>query len=306
MSTPFFLVAGFLGSGKTSLLKHLLQSGWASHRIAIIQNEFAQANVDAEILKQAKAYHVTEINGGSVFCVCLLSHFRNSLAEIVDHIRPEMVILEATGLADPIAIGQLLGAAELKQRLYLSRILSVVDASNFLEMQELLPRIRQQVRVADFVVVNKMDLSDKATAEKIRGKIAELNPFANILQTTHCRGLDPDILGTRPDTPVAVRQASRLQEFEPGGRPAIESAVIKTTETIPQEGLGIFLSEFAAKTYRMKGFAKLRGGNVVAIQCCFGGVELFPCENYEGPSVIVGLGPRLDASEFRKRFDELC
>ncbi len=104
-SIPFILVTGFLGSGKTTLVTRLLNHFGNEKKIAVIQNEFANANIDGqELEKTGKAFKILEINKGSVFCVCLLSSFIQSLVELVESCQPDIIVLEATGLADPISI----------------------------------------------------------------------------------------------------------------------------------------------------------------------------------------------------------
>ena len=132
---PFFLVAGFLGSGKTTLLKHFLNTYADNKRIVVIQNEFASANIDSKELKNTgKSFKLYEMNRGSVFCVCLISDFKNVLVELVDSYNPDAIVLEASGLADPIAIAQFLQAEELRHRLFLAHIWSIVDAEKFLQI----------------------------------------------------------------------------------------------------------------------------------------------------------------------------
>ncbi len=178
---PFYLVTGFLGSGKTTFLKRFLDNFSGKQRIGVIQNEFAPGQVDGkELRRTGHSFELLEVNKGSVFCVCLLSDFRKSLADFIDEIQPDMVILEATGLADPIAIGELFQASELKDRLYLAQVWCVVDSVNFIKMEESMTRIRHQVRIADVVILNKSDFKD-IDKKSLRNRVKTLNPFA-ILQ----------------------------------------------------------------------------------------------------------------------------
>ena len=130
---PFILVTGFLGSGKTTFLKKAL-SKIHDRKIAVVQNEFAPANIDGiELKNEVGDFHLLEINNGSVFCVCLLSNFIASLSRFVDECQPDMVFMEASGLSDPIAIAQLFDDHALRDRLYLSGVWTIVDCSVLLK-----------------------------------------------------------------------------------------------------------------------------------------------------------------------------
>ena len=81
---PFYLVTGFLGSGKTTLIKQFIERYADSKKIAIIQNEYAEVNIDSRELKlTGKSFELLEMNNGSVFCVCLLGSFIHSLADFI-------------------------------------------------------------------------------------------------------------------------------------------------------------------------------------------------------------------------------
>ncbi|MCP4751220.1 MAG: hypothetical protein GY866_10020 [Proteobacteria bacterium] len=306
-SIPFFLVTGFLGSGKTTLLKNFLQAYADDRKIAVIQNEFAEGNVDGRELRETgKTFEMLEINRGSVFCVCLLSDFTRSLKDLVDTCRPEAVILEATGLADPIAIGQLLQAAELDDRLYLSHVWCVVDASSFPVMERSVTRISHQVRVADTVVVNKTDLASADDLRLTEARVSALNPHAEIIHSRFC-----DLsLSTAFDAEAnrALANAADGNDLEQcsEGRPQISSVLLRTTSRISEEGLTAFLKQFEKKAYRIKGYVNLADDSSVSVQSCFGETHLKPVERIFGPTELIALGPDIEHREFSRFFEKLA
>jgi G3E family GTPase len=291
-SIPFILVTGFLGSGKTTLLKRFLDVYSSNKKIGIIQNEFAAGNVDGTELQQTgKSFEILEINKGSVFCVCLLSDFQKSLTDFIDQINPELIILEATGLADPIAIGQILQAPDLSSRTYLDQVWCVIDATNFLKMEKSMTRIQHQVRVADIVIVNKTDIQSD-NLNQIKEKINELNPFAEIIATSYCE-LDLEQHFLQKKIPTAITHQKEIESISPGERPDIMSKVIRTHRKYSQKQLDQIVEEIAPKTFRLKGFVNLDDESVVAIQSCFGKTEVRQIENYTGPTEIIIMGPDL-------------
>ena len=301
---PFFLITGFLGSGKTTFLNELISKFSGTYRLGIIQNEFAKGNVDWHQLKRsAKTFDLLEINNGSVFCVCLLSSFTHSLKDFIEEYNPDMVFLEASGLSDPISIAELLQTRELKEKLYLSYIWTLIDAENFLKIGKILPRIRHQVRIADEVLINKADLGSENLSE-INNWIKKHNPYCSIQETSYCRiVVDIDILSNSKD-PVAIKRSDEHSLIERGDSPEISSYVIKTTRKISSRSLKQFLEEVTPKAYRIKGFVRLDSDGTMAVQSCFGKLSMEIIKDIQSPTELIGIGPDINYINFGRRFRE--
>lgn len=300
---PFYLVTGFLGSGKTTLVSKVLERHSHERKIAVVQNEFSAGMADGDTLKRSgKEFSLLEINNGSVFCVCLLGSFVKSLQSFVDEHRPDLLLMEASGLSDPISIGEMLNSKELGSRLYLGHIWSIVDAVNFHSLAMNQTRIRHQVSVADTVLVNKCDLLPGADTTSIHNKIREMNPFASVADTSWCEvplNLDPVPYGMAP---VAVRQEALFAGLERSGRPDIGSEVVKESKAISREGLEAFLEEWAPRLWRIKGTVRLEGGGGMAVQSSFGDCRTGFLPGYEAPTELIGIGPDLDNKGFPDQF----
>jgi G3E family GTPase len=295
---PFYLVTGFLGSGKTTLLRRIIEDYADDRKVGIIQNEFAPGNVDGKELKgTGKPFEILEINKGSVFCVCLLGGFIDSLSAFIEKEEPDIIFLEATGLADPISIGELLDAPQLNKKIYLAHTWCIVDAPKFLEMEPRMTRITHQVRVADTVIINKTDLS--GDTEAIQKRIKELNPYAEVVKATYCDVAFQQVLLGEPAEPVAIRQSRELSAIEPGGRPDIRSVVIRTSRPVSRERLDRFLEEYLPKTYRMKGYVKLSDGSALALQTSFEQYSSETLPNYNGNTEIIAMGDNISPREMR-------
>ncbi|MFY9153150.1 MAG: GTP-binding protein, partial [Prolixibacteraceae bacterium] len=186
-SIPLQLVTGFLGSGKTTFLKNYLKEFSGSRKIGIIQNEFSETNVDSLELKHENAgFRILEVNNGSVFCVCLLDSFVGSLAAFIDEIQSDELIMEASGVSDPLSIGQILQSPDLRQKVYLNRVWCRVDSVNFLKISRLQTRVNHQIRIADLVIKNKSDIAD-LQSDELRQLIHKLNPFAFLVFTSYAK-----------------------------------------------------------------------------------------------------------------------
>jgi len=297
---PFYLVTGFLGSGKTTLLKRYLENYSETRKIAIIQNEFAETNIDSQDLQQTgKSFKLMEMNNGSVFCVCLLGDFVHSLHDFLREHSPDVVILEASGLSDPISISQVLASPSLRNLIWLAHTYTVVDALNFRKTLERVGRNAHQIRVADTVILNKCDLITDNIPE-IEFQIKALNPFAKIIKTSWCQIDFKEGFTFHPAVSLEVNGVN-----ETAGRPDIDSLVVKTTRHISAANLLLFIDKWSKSTFRIKGYIQTDEG-AVAVQTIFEHVEILQLPVYNYPTQFVILGEKLDVKELQQEFERLC
>jgi G3E family GTPase len=294
---PFHIISGFLGSGKTTFLKRIIDRYSEEYKIGIIQNEFAPANIDgAELKKTDKDFQLLEINNGSVFCVCLLGDFICSLEKFVDEYNPEILIIEASGLADTTSIAEVISAGSLAEKIYLASNWCVVDAQNFAKFGLMKQRVFHQLRMADVVVINKTDLVKTGT-EQIRAEIKKANPFAEIRETTFC---DFDLeLGN------SAINKFYFGEMKAMPRPDVNSMVIKSGRKLSRNSLELFLNEWAPKAYRIKGFVNLKDGKTAAVQCTFDSVQITEIENDFHPTELVAISDQFTLREWNRTFKAL-
>jgi len=302
---PFILVTGFLGSGKTTFIKRLLDRYSEGMRTGIIQNEYASANIDtADLQSTGKKFDVLEINNGSVFCVCLLANFIDSLANFIDEYQPEMIILEASGLSDPIAVAELLQHEKLRDKIYLLHIWCIIDAQNYLRIGRMADRVKRQIRIADTLIINKTDLGENRISE-IRDELKSLNSYADIQESSYCKVEFDRNLFDLPVETVAWKRRNNHSGIKPSGRAEINTVVLKTTFQISRTQLSKFIAEVENKLIRIKGFINLSNGRKVMIQSGFGKTGISETNYYSGPTELIGLGYEISSAEFGRRFHEI-
>ncbi len=304
---PFFLVTGFLGSGKTTFLKRILKKYATEKKIAIIQNEFAPANIDgAELKREGKKFNILEINNGSVFCICLLSNFTSSLKAFVEEHKPDMIFLEASGLSDPIAIAQLLDFKDLKKYLYLAKVWTIVDATSFLKQQKMINRLQHQVRIADVVIINKTDLSSKGQIEDVESAVRSLNPFTQILRSSYCEVSDQELIIDDLKETIGEKTQKQHAHFESCGRPEIGVGVLRSSRGISKDKLIQFIDIYAEKTIRIKGFAKLANGGGLAVQTSYEQKEFRDVDDFQGSTELIAMGEGFSLSEFSRHYRQIA
>lgn len=247
---PVWLVTGFLGSGKTTLLRRIV-TGCRDRRLIFLVNEFSDVDVDAELIG-ADGGEVIAIPGGSIFCRCLAGSFTGHLGRVLE-LAGEMpvsgIVIEASGMADPSAMGQLLVESRLDDRLGFAQLVTIVDPGTFSKLCLTLPNILRQVECADLVLINKSDLFDEEELRAIETRVAELNERATILR---CDRVDVP-LELVLATPRLSAALDVTGELAPCRDPRFARSVLSlerpiTLETLEEEILGV-----GDELYRVKG-----------------------------------------------------
>jgi G3E family GTPase len=195
---PILLVAGFLGAGKTTVVNHLLAHA-EGRRIAAVVNDFGAINIDAELIAGAGDGVVSLANG----CICcsLEGDLLRTLAAILRRTpRPEAIVIETSGVADPTDIVRNLMDPVIWREAPLETVLCVVDATSRAEaLNDALPRA--QLRAADVVALSKVDLTDAAGRERIRAAIATVKPAAVVVDAPHGQVPSALLFPADPDRP---------------------------------------------------------------------------------------------------------
>ena len=174
------ILSGFLGSGKTTVLvrlvEHLRAKGGDDYRIAIIENEIGSASVDSSIIQEA-GYSVTEMLSGCVCCT-LIGQLVPALEKLSAELNPDLVILEATGVATPGSMRDNIA----KYGGYDVRIATIVDASRWQRIVLALRILLEgQLEPADVICVNKVDLVDAGVLGDVEREVRSMNASAPLL-----------------------------------------------------------------------------------------------------------------------------
>ncbi|TWI54302.1 G3E family GTPase [Pseudomonas duriflava] len=186
---PVTVLTGFLGAGKTTLLRYLLE-GDHGLKIAVIENEFSEADIDSALLGD-KAVRIVKVANGCVCCTGSkdLSYALTILLEQLDQgeIEFDRLVIECTGLADPGPVAQTFFMdEELRERYLLDGIITLVDAAHAQE-QLSRPIAQAQVGFADRLLVSKRDLVDETAFEALCERLQRINRRAPIHVVEHGR-----------------------------------------------------------------------------------------------------------------------
>lgn len=205
---PVTILTGFLGAGKTTLLNHILTERHG-HRIAVIENEFGEVDVDSDLVLSSDEEIYQMTNG----CICCVVDVRTDLVRILQKLlaQPERfdhIIVETSGLADPTPVAATFFMDhEVAREVALDGVVTLVDALH-IESHLDDPRLRgfdnqavDQIVAADRIVINKTDLADPAAVDALEARLRRLNEGARILRSNYARVDLRQILGIGGFTP---------------------------------------------------------------------------------------------------------
>jgi len=182
---PTTILTGFLGAGKTTLLNRILQQQHG-HKIAVIENEFGQENIDNEILVQDSTEQIVEMNNGCICCtvrgdliVALTTLARRRAAGELDFDR---VIIETTGMANPGPVAQTFFVDdEVAMHFMLDAIVTVVDAKHAMMQLDQQEEAQRQVGFADKLLLSKTDLVTPEEVAALTSRLKRINPRAPVI-----------------------------------------------------------------------------------------------------------------------------
>ena len=180
--TKIDIISGFLGAGKTTLIKKLLKDAFKGEQVVLIENEFGEIGIDGGFLKEA-GIEIREMNSGCI-CCSLVGDFGASLKEVISKYHPDRILIEPSGvgkLSDVIKAVQ--GVAE-ETGLVLNSYTTVVDAKKCkMYMRNFGEFFNNQVEYAGAIIMSRTDIVDEAKAQAAMELLREINPKSAIITT---------------------------------------------------------------------------------------------------------------------------
>lgn len=191
---PVTIITGFLGSGKTTLLNHIL-ANQENMRTAVLVNEFGEISIDSALIVSSEEDMVELSNG------CMCCTIRGDIVETVINLmerRPDLdyMVVETTGLADPLPVALTFLGPELRDLTRLDSIITMVDATNFAPDLFQSEIAYSQIAYGDVVVLNKTDLVETSDLERLENRIREIKADVPILRSVKSQVSLPLILDT--------------------------------------------------------------------------------------------------------------
>ncbi len=257
MSVAADIVSGFLGSGKTTLLRHVLGAGLGGARVAVIMNEIGEIGIDGRVITGLGAVErMVELSSGCICCSVDEQRFDVAVQDLLDTARPDVVLIEASGLAAPETLTARVRGAGLR----VDAVITVVDAAHVGRQLHETEVAAMQIEAADFLILNKTDIVGEGDARRVERRLRRLNGRARIFPAVNA-AVEPALL-------FAPGVAAYRRAITSGGtvastghltRDGIGAFVYRTRRPLRQEAFERVVARLPRSVYRAKGIVRFVG-----------------------------------------------
>jgi G3E family GTPase len=250
--TPLALITGSLGSGKTTLLKRIIRAYGTKQdkldKLAVLINEFGEIGIDGRVIK-GEHTRLIELAGGCVCCE-LTGEFVAAVNELLDKYQPDMIVLEATGVAEADAL--IYEVEDDLPRVRLDCVICIVDGWAGIRYPQVGYVSRGQLRQADIILINKSDLITPGQIDEVTEQVRSYNPTAAIVATEHCAGAESLLFtgyGGRVKPPAGA--AGQLHST------TLQSFTYTSNHHLKTAAFSEWADALPAEVFRAKGFVVL-------------------------------------------------
>ncbi len=301
---PLTIISGYLGSGKTTLVNHLLRNA-NGRQIMVLVNDFGELPIDADLILTQEGNTINLANGCA--CCSMGGDLFNALVDVLNmKPRPDHLLIEASGVADPARIANI---ALAEPDLTLDATVSLVDAETFTDLIDdklVGETVAHQLISSDIILANKLDLVDESARLKLENRLAKTAPNADVIETEYSKVPVELVIGinlhdnSKPIDQLAMETHGSLyskwaKSFDvPLDKIELESALEKCADMI----------------LRLKGIVYLDGFDTPhVVQCVRNRCTITPAETVNSSQsrlVAIGLSGKLDLAKLDTLFSSIA
>lgn len=262
---PTTVVNGFLGSGKTTVISHLVDYLLAQKKqVVFIKNEIGNEDLDTKLMRGKNIVAQELLNG----CICctLIGPFLASIDEMVETYRPDRIIIESAGSADPASLALMV---ENHPRLIRDGVVTIIDVLNFNGYDKIDQVSRRQAEFTDLIIFNKVELANNERKRQVVGYVRELNEKAPIIETKEGK-INPDLVFGLGATDLSEFIEKEGQAEEKNSQRShnqhhhenddIDAFSYKSARPLDKNKLEELLKRLPKNVFRIKGVIKVASG----------------------------------------------
>jgi G3E family GTPase len=309
---PVYIVSGFLGSGKTTVLLRMIeQCKQENKKVAVILNELGAVNVETHLFQEQP---LIELLNGCICCT-IQDDLRHTLEELLDQHERESIdvlLIEGTGVAHPLEIAEVFAHDSVEQSFHVESIIGVVDASHFLDhlsifssSKEIRTLLKEQVMYSSLILLNKIDCVDHKLLQKIHKKIDSIKSSKTPVVETTYGGIDHQELWERRMNVIHLPQADHPHfghEHGHSHHDTIQTVKLEHIPMVDKQALTTWLSNLPKEVIRAKGLIYLTGeSHLTHVQYADKRVRYTAVEqNYDGKPMFIFIGKDLNNETFQE------
>lgn len=264
--TPTTVFTGFLGSGKTTIISHLIDElQKQGKQVAYIKNEIGDADLDAQMMRGKNILSKELLNG----CICctLVGPFVNALDEVIDTIKPDRIIIESAGSADPASLALMV---QEHPRLLRDGVIAVIDVVNFTGYKNLTPVAERQTELVDLIIFNKIEEVELAQKQKVVGYVRELNQYSPIIESPGGKVPLEAVFGIDTSFTQELMESKKVEghhhdHVDHEIADAIQGFSFSSDQPFDKSKFQAALSQLPANIFRVKGYATFADGSQLIV-----------------------------------------
>jgi len=261
---PVSIFTGFLGAGKTTLINEIVKQN-PQLKFGFIINEFGEVGVDGQLVKNT-GEELIELSNGCICCV-VRDDLVKAAEKVINTGKVDYIIIETSGLAEPLPVAQTFSVNTLSGKLNLDAIVCLVDCINFKNINDSFKIAKEQIACADIIVVNKINKQKEDVVDFVLNYIQELNPYAVIIKNDG--NIDTKlIIDTGKWSVENLTKHEGLLDDHEHEHDKIDEIVFTTDRLFDIKKLDKWVEEnFPLSVVRAKGFLRIRGYSNDEILC---------------------------------------
>ncbi|WP_413309408.1 CobW family GTP-binding protein [Bacillus sp. 1P10SD] len=296
-----YILSGFLGSGKTTLLKRLLEDERSlGRKVAVVMNELGQVSIDSDAIDDD--VELKELLGGCI-CCSIQDKLESQLQGLIVEEKPDVIYIETTGAAHPVEVLDAILSPLFADKLSVKGIITTIDGTRWKDRKALSPQLQQlileQVRHADFIIVNKTNELNEKDQASMTFEIQSINSNARCLLTNYSQVAIGDIRKLAVSFEEAAKKDSQRIQLN------LTTFVYQFKSAVSHSDFELFLKQLPETIYRIKGYVKFSLSDFPTLFQFSYGMPLYMKENMNLPLNLVFIGENIDWNKLQQQLNVL-